>query len=126
MRLHGNVYDLGNGFYQGQIYNLLEGSEGGQLDGHYTFIFNKDASIIYTYKHGDYANLVSYINVEFKGFITLNEYDHTRIKSAILTTMAGKMPYNHPDRRFASEAIFDYHFDLITPVYWEYLKKLVG
>jgi len=122
--LHGNVYDLGNGFYQSYLYNVLA-VDGLTLDGHYTVIFNKDVSKIYVYKHGDYRGFTSIQEVEFKGFISLNGIETSYFKEKILITMKYKLPYSDPKRKFVAEAIFDYSFDIFgIPVYWETLNNL--
>ena len=126
MKLHGNVYDLGNGFYKGTIYNLLP-CDGSQLDGHYTLIFTKEADKVFVYKHGDYYNIISFVDVEFKGFLDLSDLDLNLLKKAIINTMQGKLPYSHPERKYVAQAIFDYDLNLFgIPVFWEKLNSLAA
>lgn len=121
-KLHGNLYDLKNGWYEGRMYNVLP-VDGLSLDGHYTIVFKWDLSDIRVFKHGDYGNLVSIIEVEFKGFEVLNEIDYKYIKEACERVVAYKLPYDHPDRKYVGEAIFDYSYDIFEkPVYLDYLK----
>lgn len=117
MKLHGNLYDLKNGWYQGYLYNVLA-CDGLTMDGHYTILFNKNFDIL-AYKHGDYANLVSYHKVEFKGFDKLNERDIAYLKERVVSEMNRRKPY--PEGRY-SQAIFDYDFELHgIPVYFSSL-----
>ena len=56
-----NIYDIGHGNLQFQIYNLL-----GPIDGHITVIYNLFNQKWVFKKHGEFANLVSYREVKNK------------------------------------------------------------
>lgn len=123
-RLSGNIYDLLNGFYESRVYNILPAYCTG-LDGHYTLIFTKEAEEIHAYKHGDYAGFTTIKEVEFEGFMELTTEQTEFFREIIIRCMQGKLPYEHPDRKYASEAIFDYSFDIFgQPIYLEQLNNL--
>ncbi len=120
--LYGNIYDLGNGWFHGEIHNLLSSYAEG-LDGHYTVVFKLDGSFK-LYKHGGYTGLTSYEEVEFKGFIE-NLTDHAKnFMSDTVRNTIERMQFYNTDRpkRCGTQWVFDYDYEFDTPIYIGHLK----
>lgn len=108
--LHGNLYKMRDGLYMATLYNQLP-HDGIRLDGHYTILFTVPDYKIYCYKHGDYANLVSYIPQGFAGFIELNAKELEYLQDMAKTTMDRK-PHLYGTHKYVSEAHFEYDYEI--------------
>jgi hypothetical protein len=123
--LHGNIYDLGNGWFEGKLYNQLPG-EGLTLDGHYTVIFTRNCEYIEAYKHGDYFSLIQIIPIDFNGFHIQSPEDRLFLKILVENTMKCRLPYSFENFRGSNSTIFDYDFELFgKPEYFDLLPAIV-
>ncbi len=108
--LHGNLYKMKDGLYMGRLYNQLP-HDGITLDGHYTILFTYPELNVYCYKHGDYGNLISYLPVDFGGFLVLNGQEVEYLKEKCLSFIERK-PCLYGTHRYVSEAHFEYDYEI--------------
>jgi len=110
MGLHGNIYDLGNGYLFGKVWNQLP-QEGMTLDGHYTIIWNPTTKDLKVYKHADYGSLTYVFDCSFEVFLKLNEMERNYIQSIIDNTNI-QFYKDREDKQCGTNWCFEYDFEL--------------